>query len=316
MQEINVSTVAVIHLLGLQDTHRVTFVVFFLFFVVYCLTVCGNLLIIALVSYSRILHTPMYFFLTQLSASDIILASDILPNILQAVVVKDNIISFTDCIAQFYFFDVSETADCLLLTVMCYDRYLAICQPLHYTRIMTPQFCLRMVIATWIASTSVVLIHTLTITKLDFCGLNIIDHFFCDLDPILKLSCSDITAVEIEVTMLSALLVGIPFFMIIISYVNILVTILQIPSITGRQKAFSTCSAHLFVVSMYYGTLLCVYLVPNSNQSWDVTKFLSLLYTVVTPLMNPIIYSLRNKDLRNAVEKVINEFYQFARNYR
>ncbi|XP_073402813.1 olfactory receptor 11L1-like [Dendrobates tinctorius] len=314
MQEINVSTVSVIHLLGFQDTRRETF--FFLFFAVYCVTVCGNLLIIALVSYSRILHTPMYFFLTQLSVSDIILASDILPNILQAAVVKDNVLSFTDCIAQFYFFDVSETADCLLLTVMCYDRYLAICRPLHYTHIMTHQFCLRMVIVTWITSASVVLIHTLTITKLDFRGPNIIDHFFCDLEPILQLSCSDITAVEIEVTMLSALLVGIPFVIIIISYVYIIVAILQIPSVTGRQKAFSTCSAHLFAVSMYYGTLLCVYLVPSGNQSWNVTKFLSLLYTVVTPLMNPIIYSLRNKDLRNAVEKVISEIYHFARNYR
>ncbi|XP_073511001.1 olfactory receptor 11L1-like [Phyllobates terribilis] len=316
MQEINSSTVSLIYLLGFQDTHRVTFIVFLFFFVVYCVTVCGNLLIIALVSYSRILHTPMYFFLTQLSVSDIILATDILPNILQAVVVKDNILSFMDCIAQFYFFDVSETADCLLLTVMCYDRYLAICRPLHYTYIVNHQFCLIMVIATWITSASVVLIHTLTITKLDFCGPNIIDHFFCDLDPILQLSCSDITAVEIEVTMLSAFLVVIPFFIIIISYIYILVTIFEIPSITGRQKAFSTCSAHLFVVSMYYGTLLCVYLVPNSNQSWNVTKFLSLLYTVVTPLMNPIIYSLRNKDLRNGVEKVISDLYHFKKNYR
>ncbi|XP_075200138.1 olfactory receptor 11L1-like [Anomaloglossus baeobatrachus] len=314
MQEINRSSITVIHLLGFQDIHRVTFMVFFLFFVVYCVTLCGNLLIIVLVSYSQILHTPMYFFLTQLSLSDIILASDILPNILQAIVIEDNILSFMDCIAQFYFFDVSETAECLLLTVMSYDRYLAICRPLHYTYIMNHQFCLRMVFATWITSACVVLIHTLTITKLDFCGPNIIDHFFCDLDPILQLSCSDITAVEIEVTMLSALLVVIPFFIIIISYVYIIVTILQIPSITGRQKAFSTCSAHLFVVSMYYGTLLCVYLVPNSNQSWNVTKFLSLLYTVVTPIMNPIIYSLRNKDLRSAAEKIISDLCHLERN--
>ncbi|XP_044132746.1 olfactory receptor 11L1-like [Bufo gargarizans] len=299
-----------IHILGFQDTHRVTFMVFFFFFVVYCVTVFGNLLIIVLVSYSRSLHTPMYLFLTQLSLSDIILATDILPNILHAVVVKDNVISFMDCIVQFYFFDVSETTDCLLLTVMSYDRYLAICQPLHYVYIVNRQFCLRMVVVTWMLSAFVVLIHTLTITRLNFCGPNRIDHFFCDLDPILELSCSDITVVEIEVTILSALLVVIPFFIIIISYVYIIFTILQIPSITGRQKAFSTCSSHLVVVSMYYGTLLCVYLVPNRNQSWKVTKFLSLLYTVVTPLMNPIVYSFRNKDLQNVVEKVVNDLYK------
>ncbi|XP_069817852.1 olfactory receptor 11L1-like [Dendropsophus ebraccatus] len=316
MQGMNVTAITVVHLLGFQGTHRVTFIVFFLFFVVYFVTLCGNLVIIALVSYSRNLHTPMYFFLTHLSVSDILLATDILPNILHAVVVKDNIISFTDCMAQFYFFDVSETADCLLLTVMCYDRYLAICQPLHYPYIMTHQFCRRMVMVTWMISACVVLIHTLTITKLNFCGPNRIDHFFCDLDPILQLSCSDITVVEIEVTTLSALLVVIPFFIIIISYTYIIFTILQIPSTTGRHKAFSTCSAHLGVVSMYYGTLLCVYLVPNRNQSWNITKYLSLLYTVVTPLMNPIIYSLRNKDLQKVIEKFINYLNNIAKNHQ
>ncbi|XP_066445709.1 olfactory receptor 11L1-like [Eleutherodactylus coqui] len=305
----------IIHLLGFQETHRATFIVFFLFFVVYCGTVCGNLLIIILVSTSKNLHTPMYFFLTQLSVSDIILATDILPNILHMAVVKDNMISFIDCIVQFYFFDVSETVDCLLLTVMSYDRYLAICHPLHYMYIVNCPFCLRMVVGTWMMSASVVLIHTLTITTLNFCGPNKIDHFFCDLDPILQLSCSDITMVEIEVTILSALLVVIPFFIIIISYIYIIFTILQIPSITGRQKAFSTCSSHLGVVSMYYGTLLSVYLVPNRNQSWKITKFLSLLYTVVTPLMNPIVYSLRNKDLQNAVKKFISDLFNSERNY-
>ncbi|XP_075710871.1 olfactory receptor 11L1-like [Rhinoderma darwinii] len=305
----NLTTITVIHLLGFQDIQRVKLLVFFVFSMVYCVTIGGNLLIIVVVSYSKNLHSPMFFFLTQLSVSDIILATDILPNILHAVVVKDNIISFTDCMTQFYFFDVSETADCLLLTVMCYDRYLAICRPLHYMYIMNHQFCLRMVMASWTMSASVVLIHTLTITKLNFCGPNTIDHFFCDLDPILQLSCSDITVVEIEVTMLSALLVVIPFFIIIISYVYIIFTILQIPSITGRQKAFSTCSSHLLVVSMYYGTLLCVYLVPNKKTSRNITKFLSLLYTVVTPLMNPIVYSLRNKDLQNVLKKVISGLY-------
>ncbi|XP_072006546.1 olfactory receptor 11L1-like [Engystomops pustulosus] len=316
MQGINRSTVVVIHLLGFQDTHRITFVVFSLFFVVYCVTIFGNLLIIVVVSYSRSLHSPMYFFLTHLSLSDIILATDILPNILQALVVKDDVMSFGDCLAQFYFFDVAETADCLLLTVMCYDRYLAICRPLHYTSMVNHQFCLTTVTVTWTLSICVVLIHTITITTLNFCGPNRIDHFFCDLDPILQLSCSDITVVELEVTLLSALLVVIPFFIIIISYIFIIFTILQILSITGRQKAFSTCSSHLLVVSMYYGTLLCVYLVPDRNNSGTITKYLSLLYTVVTPLMNPIIYSLRNKDLQNVVENIVRDLCNIQRSHQ
>ncbi|KAM3924571.1 olfactory receptor 1M1-like [Leptodactylus fuscus] len=309
MQEINLTAITVIHLLGFQDTHSVTFTIFFLLLVVYCVTIGGNLLIIVLVSYSRSLHTPMYFFLTQLSVSDLILATVIVPNILHTIVDKDNILSVPGCITQFYFFSVSESADCLLLTVMCYDRYLAICRPLHYTLIVNRRFCLTMVVVTWMTSAFMMLIHTLTISKLSLCGPNRIVHFFCDLDPILQLSCSDISVVKIEVMMLSAVLVGIPFFIILISYICIIATILQIPSTIGRHKAFSTCSSHLIVVSMYYGTLLCVYLAPNRPQSMNVTKFLSLMYTVVTPLMNPIIYSLRNKDLQNEAKKVICGFY-------
>ncbi|XP_075061764.1 olfactory receptor 1468-like [Mixophyes fleayi] len=309
MHETNVTIITMIHLLGFQSPQSITYYLFFLFFIIYCMTICGNLLIITLVSYSKNLHSPMYIFLTQLAVSDILLATDILPNAVHAVLVKVNRMSFTDCITQFYFFDVSETSECLLLTLMCFDRYLAICKPLHYSSIVNTQICLKMVIVTWILSASVVLIHTLTITTLQFCGPNIIDHFFCDLAPLLELSCSDTTLVQLEVTLLSALLVVIPFLIIIISYVYIIATILQISSTTGRQKAFSTCSSHLAVVSMYYGSLVCVYLVPTRKQSWNISKVLSLLYTVVTPLMNPIIYSLRNKDIKTAVEKTIKDLY-------
>ncbi|XP_063785656.1 olfactory receptor 1468-like [Pseudophryne corroboree] len=309
MHQANVTTITTIYLLGLQIPQSVTFLVFFLLFTVYFMTICGNLLIIVLVSHSKNLHSPMYFFLTHLSLSDILMATDILPSMLHAAMVKPNKISFTDCITQFYFFDVSETSECLLLTVMSYDRYLAICKPLHYHSLINTQLCLKMVIVTWILSFSVVLIHTLTITKLQFCGPDIIDHFFCDLAPLLELSCSDTSLVQLEVTCLSALLVVIPFLIIIISYVYIIAAILQIPSITGRQKAFSTCSSHLAVVSMYYGTLVCVYLVPDRRYSWKISKVLSLLYTVVTPLMNPIIYSLRNKELKKAVHKILNKLH-------
>ncbi|KAM5171551.1 olfactory receptor 11L1-like [Mantella aurantiaca] len=308
MEDKNLTTLTMIHLLGFQTPYNITFLIFFLFLIIYCVTVCGNLLIIALVSYCKVLHSPMYVFLSQLSISDILLATDILPNMLHAALIKETIVSFSDCLSQFYFFDVSETLECLLLTIMCYDRYLAICKPLHYNLVMNFHFCCRLVIACWVSSFSIVLIHTLTISQLKFCGPNTMDHFFCDLDPILKLSCSDTSTVQLEVTLLSLLFVAIPFFVIIVSYVYIMITIFKIPSLTSRQRVFSTCSSHLTVVCMYYGTLVCVYLIPHSGRSWDITKFLSLLYTVATPLINPIIYSLRNRDLKKAVDEVYSRY--------
>ncbi|CAI9566748.1 unnamed protein product [Staurois parvus] len=307
MDEENKTMITVIHLLGFQTPKNVTFLIFLLFLSLYCLTICGNLLIITLVSYSQSLHSPMYFFLSQLAVSDILLATDILPIMLHAFLLENTtLISISNCITQFYFFAVSETSECLLLTLMSYDRYLAICKPLHYTMLMNHQFCWTAVITSWSLSFLAVLTYTLDISKLQFCALNIIDHFFCDLDPILQLSCSNTTFVQLLVTISSALFGFVPFFVIIISYVYIIVTIFEIPSIKGRQKVFSTCSSHLTVVSIFYGTLLFVYLIPKRGQSWNITKFVSLLYTVVTPMLNPIIYTLRNKDLKQVIEKIIN----------
>nr|DBA29787.1 TPA: hypothetical protein GDO54_005847 [Pyxicephalus adspersus] len=309
MEKNNVSSITMFHLLGLQTPHNVTFFISFLLVVIYCLTICGNLLIITLVSYSKSLHSPMYFFLSQLSVADILLSTEILPNTLHGILMKETILSFSDCISQFYFFCVSETSECLLLTVMCYDRYLAICRPLHYTLAMNFCFCWIMIITCWVLSFLIVLVHTLPISHLKFCDFNIVDHYFCDLDPILQLSCSDTTIVLREVTLLTFIFVVIPFFIIIVSYVYIIFTIFKIPSVTSRQKVFSTCSSHLTVVCIYYGTIVCVYLVPSKEQSWNITKYMSLLYTVVTPLINPIIYSLRNKDLKNAAAKIINSLH-------
>ncbi|XP_073479909.1 olfactory receptor 1500-like [Aquarana catesbeiana] len=317
MDEKNVTIITVVHLLGFQTPKAITFLLFFLFLLIYCATICGNVLIISLVSYSKFLHSPMYFFLSQLSITDILLATVILPNLIHITLEKNTaIISISNCIIQFYFFAVSETSESLLLTVMSYDRYLAICKPLHYTLLMGHQFCWVTIITTWSLSFLAGLIYILVISKLEFCGPNIIDHFFCDLDPIVKLSCSDITIVQIESTSTSVVFGFIPVIFIIVSYVYIIVTIFKIPSIKSRQKVFSTCSSHLTVVCMFYGTLLFVYLVPRRGQLLKITKFLSLLYTVVTPLMNPIIYSLKNKDLKEVVGRIANNllklnFYHF-----
>ncbi|KAM5171553.1 olfactory receptor 1M1-like [Mantella aurantiaca] len=308
MERNNVSSITKIHLLGFQTPHSLRFLIFFLYLMVYCVTICGNLLIIILVSFSKSLHCPMYFFLTQLAMSDILLITDILPNMLHAVLVKDIQISFSDCISQFYFFAISDVSECLLLTVMCYDRYLAICKPLHYSLTMNFNFCWILIITCWVSSVLSVLIYIVMVLQLKFCDLDIVDHFFCDLDPILQLSCSDTTIIRFEATLLSAIFVVIPFSITIVSYVHIIITIFKIPSVTGRKKVFSTCSSHLTVVFIFYGTLVCVYLIPSKGQLGNITKFLSLLYTVGTPLMNPIIYSLRNKDLRKVADKLINQF--------
>lgn len=274
---------------------------------IYCLTICGNLLIIVLVFYCKNLQSPMYVFLTQLSMNDILLTTDIVPNMLHALVNTHGTITFMGCITQLYFFSASETSECFLLMLMSYDRYLAICDPLHYGSIMKIAFSLKLAAVSWILSFSLILIDILTVSNLHFCGSNIIDHFFCDLAPLLKLSCSDTYIVQIEVVVLSVPVIITPCLIILASYIYIIVTITRIPSNIDRKKAFSTCISHLTVVFIFYGTLFTVYTLPTSGQSSHLAKNLSLLYTVGTPLMNPIIYSLRNKDIKKALDKVISE---------
>ncbi|KAM9312214.1 olfactory receptor 1468-like [Gastrophryne carolinensis] len=305
MGEGNDTTITNILLLGLQLPQNLGVLNFCILLVISVVTICGNLLIITVVSYSKTLHCPMYFFLSQLSVLDILLVMDILPSLLRTLLDKEVLISLAACITQFYFFGLSENVELILLTIMSYDRYVAICKPLHYTSIMTHQVCWRMVITCWILDILIVLNDILTMLNLQFCGPNIIDHFFCDFDPILELSCTDTAMVKFEAKSIGAVCIVPPFCIIIVSYIYIIATILEIPSISGRKKVFSTCSSHLTVVFIFYGTLIAVYLVPHKEQSNYIAMFLSLLYTVVTPLINPITYSLRNKDLKNAIGKLI-----------
>ncbi|XP_075131746.1 olfactory receptor 11L1-like [Leptodactylus fuscus] len=305
MQENNQTVVNEFFLLGFQSNKLSTMFLFCLLLVVYFGTICGNLLIITLVSTSKILHTPMYFFISQLSISDILLTTDIVPNMLHILLNNGGTITFIGCIVQFYFFCVSETSECLLLAVMSYDRYVAICNPLRYTSIMTWTHCLKLVTICWLLGFTIILSDNVSVSMLDFCGPNVIDHFFCDLVPLLSISCSDTFVVQLEIYLLSFPVAIIPSIIIIVSYVNIVSTILRIPSSTGRQKAFSTCSSHLIVVSIFYGTLFSVYVFPTRGQLSSISKDLSLLYTVFTPFINPIIYSLRNKDIKKAVQEVI-----------
>ncbi|XP_077329910.1 olfactory receptor 5AS1-like [Lithobates pipiens] len=264
----------------------------------------GNILILALVSTTLSLQSPMYFFLSHLSLCDIMISTNVGPKTLQVILTGRCNISFVSCEIQLYVFGASALIECCLLTVMSYDRYLAICNPLHYSIIMKhrlPQFLATLC---WVAGFLLALITEILVVELDFCGPNTIDHFFCDLAPLLSLSCSDTKQVEIQVSITVIGIVMSQLFFVIVTYICIFTSILQISSIASRQKVFSTCSSHLTVVSTYYGTLITLYVAPSRGYSLNLNKLLSLFNTIITPLFNPIIYTLRNKEIRIALSKV------------
>lgn len=294
------NNVSYVFLLGFPNLGYYNILLFSFLLVVFCVTVCGNFIIIALVSSNKSLHSPMYFFIAQVSLLDILMSTDILPNLLSIVINEGGVMRLVACISQFYAFANAESAECLILTIMSYDRYVAICSPLRYNAIINKGFCLLSVLGAWLVSFSMVLMNAVTTLQLEFCGPNIIDHFFCDFNPILEISCSDISVIQSQTILVCIIDIVIPFVLITISYVCIIGAILRIRSNIGRQKAFSTCSAHLTVVCLFFGTLFFVYMVPTKGQLLATSKGLSLLYTVVVPLLNPFIYSLRNQDFKKA----------------
>ncbi|XP_073480353.1 olfactory receptor 5G25-like [Aquarana catesbeiana] len=246
----------------------------------------------------------MYLFITQLSLLDIILSTDILPNLLYIILHDGRTMSFPECIIQFSFFSHTETSECFLLTVMSYDRYLAICKPLHYNSIMSQSNCIKSAITIWSLGFKITLLNSMSLCSLYYCGPNIIHHFFCDYLKILELSCSDTSWISIQTYVVGLIGIVAPFMIIFISYIYIGITILKIKSITGRKKAFTTCSSHLTVVCIFFGTLIAAYLFPEKGQLDILSKVLSLFYTVMTPLLNPVIYTFRNKDFKKAIEKI------------
>ncbi|XP_031754237.1 olfactory receptor 6P1-like [Xenopus tropicalis] len=247
----------------------------------------------------------------QLSLADVLLSTSITPNFLRLLLNGGGTISATGCITQFYFYCVSGTSEFYLLTAMAYDRYLAICSPLHYASIMGFRLCLYMSLCSWGLALILSLVMNLLTFNLQFCGPFVIDHYFCDFTPIIKLSCTDYKAVELTDMILAIPFMLLPFCLIIFSYVAIGLAILRISSTEGRHKAFSTCSSHLIVVCMYYGTLITVYMVPSKGHNFNINKILSLLYTVGTPCFNPIVYSLRNKEIKVALWKHISNRISF-----
>ncbi|XP_021488135.1 olfactory receptor 1361-like [Meriones unguiculatus] len=305
MRGTNQSSVSEFLLLGLSTQPQQQQLLFLLFLIMYMATVLGNLLIILAIGTDSRLHTPMYFFLSNLSFVDICFSSTTVPKVLANHILGSQAISFSGCLTQMYFLFMFVDMDNFLLAVMAYDRYVAICHPLHYTARMTLQLCILMVAASWLIANLNVLLHTLLMARLSFCADNIIPHFFCDVTPLLKLSCSDTRLNELMILYVAGLIMIAPFVCILVSYVLIAGAILKVSSPRGRWKAFSTCGSHLAVVCLFYGTIISLYFNPSSSHSSAKDVASAVMYTVVTPMLNPLIYSLRNRDMKGALRKVL-----------
>ncbi|XP_053223009.1 olfactory receptor 1009-like [Podarcis raffonei] len=289
---------------GFTDSPELAAILFALFLVNYLITIVGNFGILMLIRADARLHTPMYFFLSNLSFLDICYSTTISPRLLMDLLREKKVITFNECLVQFYFYVTFATTECYLLAAMAYDRYMAICNPLTYTITMSQKVCVSLVAGSYIAGTVNSMIHTGCLTLLSFCGPNVIDHFFCEGPPLFQLSCSD-TSINLYVMFAFAGFNLIStHFTVLISYSYIVATILRIRSAEGRYKAFSTCSSHLLAVIILYGSLIFIYLQPNSTNGGKVT---SLLYAVVIPMLNPLIYSLRNKEVKSALTRVMEK---------
>lgn len=311
MNQGNQTTISEFILLGFSNQAEKQKLIFLLFLSMYLVTVVGNGLIILAIGLDVHLHTPMYLFLANLSFADISSSSTSVPKMLINIQTRSQSISYEGCITQMYFSIVFVVIDNFLLGVMAYDRFVAICHPLNYTVIMHSRFCFLLTVCPWVLSNVVALIHTLLANRLVFCNHNTIQHFFCDLAPLLKLSCSDAMINELMKFIVGLSVITFPFALILFSYVRIIRDILRISSTEGKWKAFSTCGSHLTVVILFYGTIVGVYFFPSSAHPEDTDKIGAVLFTVVTPMMNPFIYSLRNKDMKGALKKLINKRHFF-----
>ncbi|XP_010982694.3 olfactory receptor 1L6-like [Camelus dromedarius] len=291
-------------LLGLTSDPKKQVWLFASFLAMYLVNVAGNSVITAAIRGDARLHTPMYFLLSNPSLVDICFTNVIVPRMPANMMSKNKKVPFAQCLTQMYFFVAFGITDSFLLAVMATDRYVAICNPLHYTTTMNPRCCLLLVIASWVVSHLHSLTHTILMARLSFCGLNVIHHFFCDVQPLLTLSCSDTSINELLAFTEGSFVIMSPFLFIIVSYVYITCAILRLPSGRGRYKVFSTCGSHITVVALYYGTAISVYIRPSSTYSVTKDRVVTVIYTVVMPMLNPFVYSLRNKDMKQALTKL------------
>ncbi|XP_076989405.1 olfactory receptor 1N2-like [Tamandua tetradactyla] len=305
MDRSNHSRISEFLLLGLSERPEQQTLIFGLFLSMYLVTIMGNLFIILAIGLDPHLHNPMYFFLANLSFADACFSSTTVPKMLVNIHTHSQTIAYGGCLAQMHFFMTFGALDDFLLGVMAYDRYIAICRPLHYATLMSPLVCGLFLAACWLLTNLAALLHTLLTARLSFCAGNTLHHFFCDVLPLLQLSCSDTQTNQAALLTVGSMILTAPLSLIILSYACIISTILRIPSSSGMQKAFSTCGSHLTVVFLFYGTAIGVYLCPPSSQSGGKDRIAAVFYTVVTPMLNPFIYSFRNKDMKTALNRFL-----------
>ncbi|XP_044092664.1 olfactory receptor 6-like [Neovison vison] len=276
-----------------------------LFLTIYLVTILENLVIVLTIRASQQLHTPMYFFLANLSVLETLYTSVTVPKLLAGLLARVRTISFSGCLTQLFLFLSLGSSECFLLATMACDRYLAICRPLHYPAAMNWQLCLRLALSAWLGGFLASFVSMALISRLRFCGPNVLNHFFCDISPLLQLSCSDTTTIEILDFAAALAVLATSLLVTMVSYAHILVTVLRIAGWAGRRKAFSTCASHLVVVATFYTTTIFMYARPHAASSFDSNKLVSVIYSVVTPLLNPLIYCLRNRDIREALTKLL-----------
>nr|XP_004667820.1 olfactory receptor 5D18 [Jaculus jaculus] len=293
-------------LLGFSDYPELQGPFFMIFLIIYTITVVGNIGMIFIIKINPKLHTPMYFFLSHLSFVDFCYSSIVAPKMLMNLVVKDRSTSFVGCLIQFFFFCTFVVTESFLLGVMAYDRFVAICNPLLYTVAMSQKLCVLLVVGSYAWGVACSLILTCSAINLSFHGFNTINHFFCEFSSLLSLSCSDTHINHLLLFIFATFNEVSTLLIILTSYVFIVVTILKMHSASGRRKAFSTCASHLTAITIFHGTILFLYCVPNSKNSRHTVKVASVFYTVVIPMLNPLIYSLRNKDVKETVSKILD----------
>ncbi|XP_053217058.1 olfactory receptor 5V1-like [Podarcis raffonei] len=301
----NITVVTEFILTGLSDLPAVRFSLFAAFLLIYLVTLLGNSTIVLAIEADSHLHNPMYFFLTNLSLLDICCPTVTVPKMLENLLSERNTISFAGSVLQVYFLIALAGTEVFLLSAMAYDRYVAICNPLRYTVIMSKKLCLQMAAGTWVTGFLHSLLHTVMTFTLPYCKSNRVNQYYCDIPPVLALSCASTYVAEMVVFIVGGIL-GVGAFMVtLVSYIHIISAILRIRSAEGKRKAFSTCASHLIVVCLFYGTILFTYLRPSSSHHPDQDRMVSMLYGVITPMLNPLIYSLRNKEVKGALKRVI-----------
>ena len=298
------SSVSKFILLGFPYTWGIQILLFSIFSGTYILTLIGNLCIICAVRWDSQLQTPMYILLASFSFLEIWFITSTVPNMLANILSETKIISFSGCFLQFYFFFSLGTTETLFLSVMAFDRYLAICCPLHYPRIMTKQLCTGLIVFGWSCGFILFLTPVVLISQLPYCGPNVINHFMCDPVPLMMLSCSEDTTTQFIYSTFNAVFMIGPFLFILCSYALVILAVLRMPSAASKRKAFSTCASHLAVVILFFGSVMVMYVSPGSEHPVEMQKLVTLFYSVITPLCNPLIYSLRNKEMKAALKKV------------